>query len=201
MSLRLASLLASLVLLSACSDNPPGGGQPLTTVAKPPQPQTAQPAMPSLDVPSKPAVELAWDAPASFKKIEHPSKMRRATYEMPKVGSDPEAPTMSVTVLGGTVDENVNRWIAQFDEPAKASAKRETKKVGVYEATVLHIEGVYSGGNMMGPSTPQPDYALLGAVVPVGADLWFFKMTGPKASVAAARPDFDQLVSSLRATP
>ena len=45
--------------------------------------------------------------------------------------------------------------------------------------------------------------ALLGAIVEVGGSLWFFKMTGPAKTVAAARPEFDKLVSSFKpgATP
>lgn len=216
MRLRVHILLPLLAVaassVAACNDNPSGGGQPLTTISKPsdkpgdkttpmpPGPATPPPA----DQGAKPASgELTWDTPASFKKVANPSAMRKATFEAPKVGSDAEAPTMSVIVAGGGVDANIDRWVGQFDESAKETLQKDKKTVGPYEVTIVQMKGTFSGGGgMMGaPSTPQTGWALLGAVVVVGQDLWFFKMTGPAASVDAARADFDKLVDSLHPAP
>ncbi len=204
-------LVAPVCSMTACNDNPSGGGQPLTTIVKPadkplekttpvpPGPATPPPAAESGATPG----ELAWEAPASFKKVTNPSAMRKATYEAPKVGSDAEAPTMSVIVAGGGVDANIDRWVGQFDESAKATLQKDKKTVGPFEVTIVRLKGTFSGGGgMMGaPASPQSGWALLGAVVVVGKDLWFFKMTGPEASVDAAHADFDKLVDSLHPVP
>lgn len=206
MSARLASALASALLLAACGDAPAPGASTSASPAKPtgePPAEASKPPAPTSDGPSAAAGELAWEAPASFKKVANPSTMRKATYEAPKVGSDPEAPTLSVIVAGGGVDANIDRWATQFDEAAKPAMRRDAKKVGSYDVTVVELKGTFSGGGgMMGaPTSPQAGWALLGAVVPVGDQQWFFKMTGPEASVAAARADFDKLVDSFHPAP
>jgi hypothetical protein len=51
----------------------------------------------------------------------------------------------------------------------------------------------------MGPgaaSTPRPRWSLLAAIVETAGSPYFFKLLGPAATVRAARPAFDGLVSS-----
>ena len=147
------------------------------------------------------AVVARQPAPASFKKVDHPSSMRKATYHAPQVGSDAEPPELAVTVVGGAIDANIDRWIGQFDAGAKDTVTRSTRKVGPYEVTIVEIRGTFQGGGpMMGgaPSGPKEGWVMLAAVVPTGDMSWFFKMTGPEASVSAAKADFDALVGSFR---
>ena len=49
-----------------------------------------------------------------------------------------------------------------------------------------------------GPTTPRPGFTLLGAIAEGPEGALFFKLTGPKKSVAAARAGFDALVASLK---
>jgi hypothetical protein len=42
---------------------------------------------------------------------------------------------------------------------------------------------------------------LLGAIVETPRGPWFFKMTGARATVEAARPAFDALLDSARVNP
>jgi len=48
------------------------------------------------------------------------------------------------------------------------------------------------------PPVAHDDYALLGAIVETPGGPWFFKMTGPRATVEAARRGFDDLVDSFQ---
>ncbi|MGZ3416457.1 MAG: hypothetical protein ACXVEF_04120 [Polyangiales bacterium] len=142
---------------------------------------------------------LAWDAPASFTKADNPSPMRKATYKAPKTGADADQPELAVTVAGGSVDANVDRWAGQFDGEAKKTMVKEQRKVGSLDITVVQLKGSFNGGGMPGaPAGPKAGWALLAAIVPVGDQSWFFKMTGPEASVNAAKKDFDALIGSLR---
>jgi hypothetical protein len=64
---------------------------------------------------------------------------------------------------------------------------------------VSRVEITFSGGNMPGsPATPIKKWRLLGAIVEVGGETTFFKLTGPDATVLAARKDFDTLVNSFK---
>ncbi len=188
--------LVASVLVCAC-DKPvepsgssaPGGTTkgPSTAAAKPTAKATA-------------GGDLAWDGPAKWKSIPNPNSMRIATYLVPRADADPDDGEMSVTRVGGGVDANINRWKAQFN-PAKAdSAKRSERTVGELKVTIFEVAGTYAGMAMPGqPGKERADWALLSAIVegPSG-DPWFFKLTGPEKTIAAARADFDSFVGSFR---
>ena len=128
--------------------------------------------------------------------------MRKATYKVPKHADDPEQPELAISVAGGAIDANIDRWVAQFDEGAKGTLKKSSRKVGAYDVTIVELTGTFAGNNMPGaptPAGPKPGFALLAAIVPVDAEArWFFKMVGPAKSVAAAKSDFDALINSVR---
>ncbi|NUP11702.1 MAG: hypothetical protein HOW73_37120 [Polyangiaceae bacterium] len=141
---------------------------------------------------------LVWTAPPSFTLVQSPSPMRLATYRVARADGDPEDAEMTVTQVGGGVEKNIDRWKNQLEG---ATVREQTDKtVGGLKVTILWVEGTYQGMSMpnMPPSTPKENYALLGAAVTSGAgDEHYFKMTGPKKTVEAARPAFDELVQSL----
>jgi len=56
-----------------------------------------------------------------------------------------------------------------------------------------------SSAPVAGPADmARPTHRMLGAVVPNGAQTWYFKMTGPVAAVASQESAFRQLIASLR---
>jgi hypothetical protein len=122
--------------------------------------------------------------------------MRLATYKIPRVQGDPADPELSIVAAGGSVEANADRWVGQFDAEGQKTAKRSTRKVGALDVTIVDVQGTFSGG--MGPAAgPSADWALLGAIVPAADTLYFFKLTGPAKSVAAARAEFDAFANHL----
>jgi hypothetical protein len=176
--------------------NVPGSGLPPN---HPPMGGSGAAAMPG--PPPGPAV-VVWTPPSSWKSVPSVSQMRLATYEIPHQAGDAEDPQLSVIRAGGDTKANIDRWIGQFDEPARATAKQEERTVNGMKASILYIEGTFSGGmgmGMGGAEGPQAGWALLGAIVETpGGGAHFFKMTGPKKSVAASRPQFDELIASIK---
>ena len=142
------------------------------------------------------ASEIGWVKPEAWEKVDHPSSMRKATFKIPKVEGDAEDAEMSVTQVGGGIEANIARWEGQFEGSPKATT--EKKEVADWEVTVVTIEGTFkSGGPMMGGSgEPKENWALLAAIVNT-EPAHFFKMTGPKKTVNAARGDFDSFVASF----
>lgn len=166
----------------------PAGTLPTLPGVRPPVPmQLASPA------------EVTWDAPSGWTKSENPNPMRKATYRIPHAAADTEDAELSVSQAGGTVELNVDRWAGQLGAKPE-DVKREKKRVGSLDVTVVEMHGTYSGMGMPGaaPAGAKPGWALLGAIVGTMTPT-FFKMTGPDKTVAAARADFDKLVESLRA--
>lgn len=147
------------------------------------------------DVNATDSASLVWKAPPRWQPAPNTNSMRLATYRVAHSPGDDTDAELSVTRAGGSPDANAERWIGQFADDGTRTSKRTTRKVGALEASIVEVQGTYSGG--MGKSGPQARWALLGAIVPVGTTSYFFKLTGPVKSVMAARSEFDSLVGSL----
>src|SRR6185436_19494005 len=120
-------------------------------------------------------------------------------YKIPKAAGDAEDGELSVSQAGGTVEMNVKRWEAQFED-RRGETRRDPRTVGDLQVTVVEVHGKFTGSGMPGapPGPPKADYALLGAIVETRPP-HFFKLTGPEKTVAAAKADFDKMVQSFRA--
>ena len=208
------TLVVVLLALSACADQgaipekkeAASSAQASPAPALPPPVSKGAPASPAFvpDV-SSPAggAEMTWTAPAGWVEVEPSSSMRRAQYRVPGPGGDAE---LAVVYFGpgqgGDAMSNAKRWAGQFKRPDGSPATETTKTMRAGDRSVLLVEvaGTYDGGMTMtaAPSTPKPGYALLGAIVEGPDANWFFKLTGPEATIAAQRDPFLTLLQSLR---
>jgi len=139
---------------------------------------------------------LAWKAPPRWQVAPNTSSMRLATYRVPKAPGDSDDGELSIMQAGGTVEANADRWVGQFDPAGQKTAKRSTKTVGNLTVTLVEVQGNYAGMGM-GKQASGAGWALLGAIVPTPGMPYFFKLTGPAKTVAAARGEFDAFVASL----
>jgi hypothetical protein len=163
---------------------------PLLLLAGPPLPAA----------PAPPAGGIRWTRPARW-TAGPASAMRVATYAVPAAkGAD--AAECAVFFFGpgqgGGVDDNVARWARQFEGAPKAA--RTSALVAGLRVTRVQVEGTYlaPGGPMMRSTGKKSGYRLLGAIVEAPGGNVFFKLTGPAATVGAAREEFDALVASIR---
>lgn len=203
---RCAALGALVMLAAACDKAPepkPSAGPTAAPQgpAAPTGPGGASTGAPASAPPAKPG-DLLWDVPSAWTVMPNKSPMRRATYKIPAAPGEPDEAEMAVSRAGGTVEANVERWKEQMSGAPAGFPKREEVKVGDLKVTIVEHRGTFTAGNMMPGAAPEPgpkaNYALLGAIVEVGSAPYFFKITGPAKSVAAARADFDKLVGSIR---
>ncbi len=143
---------------------------------------------------------LTFERPAKWESVETTSAMRKAQLKV----SDADKKQAAEIVFfhfgpsnGGGVQANVERWFRQFDGPRdKIAAKSEEAKVGSHKITYVQAEGTYMSGMPGGPTTPQPNHALRGAIIENPDGDVFVKMTGPAALVKASEPDFKKMVES-----
>ena len=98
------------------------------------------------------------------------------------------------------MEANISRWKAQFDPVKPDSGKRFERDVAGLKVTIYEVAGSYTGMVMRGqPAKAREGWALLAAIVEgAGGEPWFFKMTGPEKTVAAARADFESFANSFR---
>ena len=143
------------------------------------------------------------DIPTGWQAQPVPSGgMRAAQFELPKAGSDPEAPTCIAFILppgqGGGVEGNIVRWRGMFVEtgdPALGRTEETASPNG--EITLFEKSGTYkqSATPMSQDFTAKEGWRMIAAVVEVGGGSIFFRAAGPEASVSAQR---DALINALK---
>jgi len=151
------------------------------------------------------AAALHWTAPSGWVAEPPANSMRRAQYRVPGPKGDGECVVFYFGPgQGGEPMDNARRWASQFldssGQPATESMKTRSEKIRDVPVLFVEVAGTYkAGGGMgMGGPTSKPDWALLGAIAE-GADAnWFFKFTGPRATVEGERAAFETMVESLR---
>jgi hypothetical protein len=127
--------------------------------------------------------------------------MRVATYTIPAAEGDAETGECAIFYFGndqgGTVDQNIERWIGQF-EPAGVPA-RTRKDVNGLKVTLVQVAGAYlaPAGPMMQSSGKKENFRLLGAIVEGPEGSVFYKFTGPAKTVSGAEGEFNAMVESL----
>lgn len=148
---------------------------------------------------------LAWTVPAGWISQTPASPLRRAQYRVPGSGGDGECVVFYFGPgQGGDPATNASRWAGQFKRPDGSSAesvmKTSTIDVGGIQVLLVDVAGTYSGGMTMTsePPKPMPGYRLLGAIASGPDANWFFKLTGPDATVGAQRASFEGMVRSLK---
>lgn len=139
---------------------------------------------------------IDWKAPPRWQLVPNTNTMRLATYRIPAPDGGGAEAELSIMQAGGTVDANVDRWIGQFDEAARRTAKRTTRDIRGTRVTIVEVEGTFADG-MRKNAGPQEGWALLGAIVGTPGMAHFLKMTGPAKTVRHARGELDALVGSI----
>lgn len=200
-TLALFALVSALAATTGCAKHEepmPASAPPATAKAEakaPGEPGKTDGAKPASGAPK----EVVWDTPSGWIRAENPSPMRKATYKITKADGDSEDAELSVSQAGGGVDANVERWSKQFEKGASDTTRREERKVGDLSVTVVELTGTFASGMPGQDTSAKTDWAMLGAIIETQPQTTFFKLTGPKKTVMAAKADFDKLVASLRA--
>ena len=128
--------------------------------------------------------------------------MRAGEWLVPRAPGDTDDAECFVITFGakggGTVDDNVDRWVKQFD-PQTSPPARTTHEVHGMKVTRVEVAGTYSAMQMprAAPTSPHASWRLVGAIVEAPSGLWFIKLTGPDATVKAATKEMDALIDSM----
>ena len=165
-------------------------------------PKLAAPAAPTGMAEAHP-VAVTWEDPAGWTRVQGSSPVRKATYRPPRAAGDKDDSELAVFYFGpgqgGGIEANVDRWIKQFQGVKPESVRREDRSAnGLRQHTVEIDKGPFASGMPGANTEPRPDFGLLGAIVEAPSGAYFFKLTGPSASVKAARPAFLKLLDSVK---
>jgi hypothetical protein len=143
---------------------------------------------------------LNFDVPASWVKEPPTNQMRLGQAAIPGPGGPGELVVFYFGPgSGGSVDANIQRWIDQMEPAPGSNPKPETFETNGYRVTWIDVAGTLKPSSMgMGPSVEVPNARLLGAVVEGNGGPWFFKATGPDATLTAERENFLKMLRSVR---
>jgi hypothetical protein len=138
---------------------------------------------------------FTFTVPEGWKSVTPSSPMRKAQLE---VARGPEKAEVTFFHFGadqgGSAEDNVARWYAQFPGSEK-NRITEHEQVGAVKITFAMTDGTFNSGMPGGPTTPMENYALRGAILETGTGNVFVKMTGPNAVVKASTEAFKKMVS------
>ncbi len=134
---------------------------------------------------------LDFGFPPGWETQQPASNMRLAQAAIPGPGGPGEIAVFYFGPgSGGSVQDNIQRWIDQMELQGPPPAPQTFESNGL-RITWVEAEGTLKPSNMgMGPAEARPGSRLLGAVVEGPGGPWFFKAVGPDATLAAQRESF-----------
>ncbi|QDU94407.1 hypothetical protein [Lignipirellula cremea] len=137
-----------------------------------------------------------------FKK-EVPAN-RIIEFEFSATGEDAEKSDGRMTAMGagGSLEANVARWMAQFQQPdgSKTEDKAKVTKEQIAGQTVhtVDISGTYADGRPFGPKVQKEDYRMLAAIIMTEKyGNYFIKFYGPEDTIKKNEAAFKKTISSL----
>lgn len=159
----------------------------------PPMPApSTQGAAPMQGLDMSPDIEagLTWTTPQGWRQDPNPRAMRAATFFAGPEDSQAELIVSRLSARSpGSFMDNVNRWRGQLGLPAVNDANAiQTVDVPVGEATARVVEIV----------NEQRGLTMRVAIATHEQDLWFFKLTGPSATVNDQKDEFDAFLKSVQ---
>jgi hypothetical protein len=168
---------------------PPGASAPAQ-----PAMGSAQPAGPAAAAAAAVSgVSVKWKSPATWETQPLSNLINKGYYRLPEIsGSQPELTISAYPGTAGGLTANVNRWRRQIGLPELEAAELE-KEIGSLDVSGQTLRVCELVGN-------RPDGTatfVLGAVLSLPEETWFFKMTGQAPALEASRTIFREFIQSL----
>lgn len=182
-----AELPGSMTAPANTSPTPP---EKLTST---PSPAAAGADMAATPVPTAGGPGLTWTAPSAW-QAKPVGAMRKGSFNV--VGEGGATADLSITAFPGAVGgdlANINRWRGQVALPpiTEADLPKATER---FTANGLEFSVVD-----LASADPANSQRILGGMTPYQGAMWFFKLTGPDALVAGAKPAFLDFLKTVKA--
>src|SRR5436190_1474179 len=148
--------------------------------------------------------KLVVTTPEAWKKKMPRSRIIEHEYEIPAVEGDEQPGRMTVMGAGGSIDDNISRWVGQFDLKGSKPKKEETKVAG-QKVYLVDLAGTFKdtppGAGPFSGAKPilRENYRMLGAIISTDKNgQHFVKFYGPKATVEKNEEAFKKMIDSLK---
>ena len=154
---------------------------------------------------------LSLEVPKDAVKEKPASEMRLGQWKLPRAPGDTDDAQLLIFFFGagqgGTPQVNLQRWCAQFTDEQGAPACQQSQPAASaphgLTVTSAAYRGRYKAMDMLTQQdVDKPKQELLAAVVETPKGMFFIKLLGPEATVAAQHAFFEQrLLPSLALRP
>jgi len=120
------------------------------------------------------AAGLTYASPAGWTTVPTSSSMRVAQFTLPREKGDTDPAELVVYYFGGSggsVEANIERWLAQMQQPdgrpSKAVATRESRTVNGLSVSLVDVSGTYVAETAPGSAEHHnsPNFRLRAGVV------------------------------------
>jgi hypothetical protein len=141
---------------------------------------------------------LTFTAPATWKRTKPRSSLVQAEFALPHADKDTVDGRLTVSIVAGSVKDNVDRWKGQFVGAIDSPKQEEIELSGLKVARV-DFAGIFGDqAGMMGPVVNRSGYRMIAAIIPIGDQLYVIKAVGPQQTLAANVEAIDVFVKSLK---
>jgi hypothetical protein len=148
---------------------------------------------------------LSSTTPADWKSEKPANQMRFAQFIIPKAKGDADNGQLIIFKLGGTAQQNVDRWKGQFIPPEGKKiddvAKVQTMKVAGSDVTYLDIHGTYLDGRPGLPAAQKKkraNYRMLAVQFDTPDNSYQILFRGPAKTVAEHKKGFETWVKGFK---
>ena len=141
---------------------------------------------------------LLANVPDTWMGIRPSSSMRLREFRLGVAADD--ATLAIFKNIGGTIDNNLERWSGQFGYSLSDSEVNiRAENINGMQVSIISILGTYTNTMAFSNATqPKPYYRLLGAIADTPDGLYYYKLTGPNTMIMGRTEEFTRFIQSLR---
>jgi hypothetical protein len=141
---------------------------------------------------------IALMSPEGWQRKLPSSSFVAAEFALPAAEGDDSDGRLTISVAGGSVEANIERWKGQFGG-SPTEARQEEIEVDGITATMVDFTGEFDDRRgPFAPGTKQPEYRMIAAIIPVDGQLHFIKAVGPKNTMATHADSINEFFRSAQ---
>lgn len=143
--------------------------------------------------------DIQLTAPEGWRREQPRSDFVAAEFSLPKAEGDERDGRLTISMAGGSIEANIDRWRGQFGGQPEIDSQRELD-VGGTTVTVVDLGGTYRDqAGPFAPAVERPNHRMLAAIIPGDDVMYFIKAYGPQPTMAQYEASFEQFVKTLTA--
>ena len=198
---RLLTIALSALLLTACGKDPQPTGRktpnPHAGMSNPHAGMSGSMGVAMAGGPEVRVGSMVLTAPDGWIRQQPTANITLAVFGLPRADGDTDDGRLTVTEVGGSVENNMAFWRDQFDgQPTHES--QETVDVAGTQVVLVDIRGSHNGANQtQTPAAEQPAYRVRAAIFTLAGKQFIVKCSGPEKTIAEREEEFIGFINSL----